>query len=188
VSCGQRQITFAMMAAQARKLAWRLCHIGVLPGAFVGLFFERSLEMVISQVAVLANGSAYVPLEPELPPERLQFALADSAVGLVLSHTACAAKLPASVPSLLVDRLQTGPELVLARRKRKTDEKAEAVEAKKANFRSTYEDIEAEVTGKDVAEVGRRIKLGVRRGPTRIKEFEFGVASDDKITKGNFDK
>src|SRR3712207_6952924 len=68
---------------------------------------ERSLEMVVSLLAVLKAGGAYVPLYPGLPAERLAYMLDDSGVPLVLVQAALRGTVPAreGVEVLAVDAL-----------------------------------------------------------------------------------
>ena len=79
---GPRCLSYAALAHRARRLAARLAAAGVRPGDRVGVLMERSPEMVTALLAVLGAGAAYVPLEPDLPAERLAFMLDDFAVGL----------------------------------------------------------------------------------------------------------
>ncbi|HEV3050315.1 MAG TPA: amino acid adenylation domain-containing protein, partial [Longimicrobium sp.] len=77
-------LTYAQLNARANRLAHHLRSRGVGPEVRVGVLMERSLEMVVSLLAVLKAGGAYVPLDPSLPAERLAYMLDDSAVPLVL--------------------------------------------------------------------------------------------------------
>ncbi|WP_155362098.1 non-ribosomal peptide synthetase, partial [Xenorhabdus bovienii] len=52
----------------------------------IALYLDRSLEMVISMLAVLKAGSAYVPMSPEYPPERIRFILTDTAAPCVVTQ------------------------------------------------------------------------------------------------------
>ncbi|MBI6549674.1 non-ribosomal peptide synthetase [Xenorhabdus lircayensis] len=52
----------------------------------IALYLDRSLEMVISILAVLKAGGAYVPMSPEYPPERVRFILADTQTPCVVSQ------------------------------------------------------------------------------------------------------
>ncbi|QUM89316.1 amino acid adenylation domain-containing protein [Moritella sp. 36] len=52
----------------------------------VALYFDRSLEMVMSILAVLKAGGAYVPVSPEYPAERIQFILEDTKTSLLLTQ------------------------------------------------------------------------------------------------------
>jgi amino acid adenylation domain-containing protein len=62
--------------------------------ALVGICVERSLEMLIGLLGILKAGSAYVPLDPTYPQERLQFMLEDSAVPVLLSQSHLLSLLP----------------------------------------------------------------------------------------------
>src|SRR5882724_180982 len=89
-----RTLTYAELAARAATLAGALGAEGVGPEVVVGLYLERSPELVIALLAVLAAGGAYLPLDPELPGERVAFMLADSGAALVLTRGDLAAALP----------------------------------------------------------------------------------------------
>ena len=54
------------------------------PDVLVGVCAKRSLELVISLLAVLKAGGAYVPLDPEAPVERLTDMIVDAGLGVVL--------------------------------------------------------------------------------------------------------
>jgi amino acid adenylation domain-containing protein/non-ribosomal peptide synthase protein (TIGR01720 family) len=103
---GNRVLTYAELAAAAAAWAGRLRALGVGPDVVVGLFLERSTEMVVALIAVLQAGGAYLPLDPGLPAERLAFMLEDSGAALVLSSGPLAAKLPAGVPLVRLDEEQ----------------------------------------------------------------------------------
>jgi len=70
----------------ANRLASRLRRLGVGPGALVGVLMERSDAMVVSLLAVLKAGAAYVPLDPTYPAERLAFMVEDSRVEVLLTQ------------------------------------------------------------------------------------------------------
>ncbi|MGI8546381.1 MAG: amino acid adenylation domain-containing protein [Gemmatimonadaceae bacterium] len=72
------QLTYAELNTRANQLAHYLQTLGVGPEVRVALCLERSLELVVSVLAVLKAGGAYVPLDPAYPAERLRYMLADS--------------------------------------------------------------------------------------------------------------
>ena len=103
----EESLTYAELNARANRLAHHLRGRGVGPEVRVGVLMERSLEMVVSLLAVLKAGGAYVPLDPGLPAERLAYMLDDSAVPLVLVQAALRGAVPAreGVEVLAVDAL-----------------------------------------------------------------------------------
>ncbi|HEU4454890.1 MAG TPA: condensation domain-containing protein, partial [Longimicrobium sp.] len=100
-------LTYAELNERANRLAHHLRGRGVGPEVRVGVLMERSLEMVVSLLAVLKAGGAYVPLDPGLPAERLAYMLDDGAVPLVLVQAALRGTVPAreGVEVLEVDAL-----------------------------------------------------------------------------------
>jgi len=86
--CGEQQLTYQVLNQRANQLAERLRVQGVQPETLVGIYMERSLEMVIGLLGILKAGGAYVPLDPNYPAERLAFMLADTQVPIVLTQTA----------------------------------------------------------------------------------------------------
>ena len=62
-----RQLTYHDLEIRSNRLANRLRSIGIGPDTLVGVCLDRSLEMVISLLAVLKAGGAYVPLDPCFP-------------------------------------------------------------------------------------------------------------------------
>ncbi|MGH8232123.1 MAG: non-ribosomal peptide synthetase, partial [Steroidobacteraceae bacterium] len=79
------QLTYADLQAKAKHLALHLQALGVGPHALVAIGLERSIELVIAELAVLSCGAGYVPLDPNAPLERQAFILEDCRAGVVLS-------------------------------------------------------------------------------------------------------
>jgi amino acid adenylation domain-containing protein len=100
-------LTYRELNERANRLAHHLRGRGVGPEVRVGVLMERSLEMVVSLLAVLKAGGAYVPLDWGYPAERLAYMLDDSAVPLVLVQAARRGAVPAreGVGVLAVDAL-----------------------------------------------------------------------------------
>jgi amino acid adenylation domain-containing protein len=82
------QLTFAELDRRANQLAHYLRDAGVRPGMFVGVFVERSLEMIVALLGVLKSGGAYVPMDPTFPPERLRYVIEDAKASVVLTQRA----------------------------------------------------------------------------------------------------
>ncbi|HEX2093555.1 MAG TPA: amino acid adenylation domain-containing protein [Longimicrobiaceae bacterium] len=81
-------LTYRELDRSANRLAHHLIRLGVGPEVRVAVCLDRSLEMVVSLLAVLKAGGAYVPLDPGYPPERLALMLADSAAAVLLTQGA----------------------------------------------------------------------------------------------------
>jgi amino acid adenylation domain-containing protein/FkbM family methyltransferase len=73
-----QSLTYQQLNERANNLAHQLISLGVRPESLVALLMERSTEMVISLLAVLKAGAAYLPLDPTYPAQRLSFMLADA--------------------------------------------------------------------------------------------------------------
>ncbi|MES2936867.1 MAG: non-ribosomal peptide synthase/polyketide synthase [Pseudomonadota bacterium] len=82
---GQEQLTYVELDARANQLAHRLREFGVGPERLVGICLERGLEMVISVLAVLKAGGAYLPLDPAYPKDRLAYMLEDAKPAVLLT-------------------------------------------------------------------------------------------------------
>jgi amino acid adenylation domain-containing protein len=91
---GESRLTYRELDARANKLAEHLCSLGVRPGAIVGIFMERSPEMIVAVVGILKAGAACLPLNPSYPSGRVAFMLQDSDASAVISQRRLAARLP----------------------------------------------------------------------------------------------
>jgi amino acid adenylation domain-containing protein len=111
---GDHTLSYAALNRRANRLAHRLIAVGVGPQARVGIAMERSFEMVVSLLAVLKAGAAYVPLDPDHPAERLAYMAGDSGISLLLTQAHLRGHVPggAGLTVLLVegDEQGVGPE------------------------------------------------------------------------------
>lgn len=80
------QLTYRELNQRANQLAHQLQQLGVGPEVLVGLYIERSLEMVVAILGILKAGGAYVPLDPAYPQDRLAFILQDARVSVLLTR------------------------------------------------------------------------------------------------------
>ncbi|HYG61060.1 MAG TPA: condensation domain-containing protein, partial [Thermoanaerobaculia bacterium] len=94
VAWDERSLTYGELARRARLLAGCLRRLGVAPEVPVGLFAERSAEMVVGLVGILEAGGAYVPLDPSYPGERLALLLDDARVPVLLAEPRLLGRLP----------------------------------------------------------------------------------------------
>ncbi|HEX5873143.1 MAG TPA: amino acid adenylation domain-containing protein, partial [Pyrinomonadaceae bacterium] len=101
---GDERVTYEELNRRANRLAHHLQTYGAVEETRVGIFIERSVEMIVAVLGVLKAGATYVPLEPSLPEQRLLFMLEDAEVQLVLTVSTLEEKLPVHrAPVILLD-------------------------------------------------------------------------------------
>ncbi|OLF06968.1 hypothetical protein BLA60_29350 [Actinophytocola xinjiangensis] len=104
-------VDYAGLDAAANRVAAHLLARGVRPGDLVGVCLHRGLDAVAAPLGVLRAGAAYLPLDPDYPPDRLAYMLADADAALVLTEPSlrdrvtadgvpvvCVGDLPAAAP------------------------------------------------------------------------------------------
>ncbi|MDQ7802937.1 amino acid adenylation domain-containing protein [Amycolatopsis sp. A133] len=102
-------LSYRELDERANRLAHRLRELGVAPGTLVGVFAQRSFDLVVALLGVLKAGGAYVPLDPEYPADRLAFMLEDAAAPVVLTQAALRETLPPGEATVVVLDDLTGP-------------------------------------------------------------------------------
>ncbi|WP_317852154.1 non-ribosomal peptide synthetase [Streptomyces venezuelae] len=78
VVCGDEAVTYAELDDRSDRLAARLAAAGAGPEQLVGIALHRSVDLVVAVLAVLKTGAGYLPLDPALPPRRLEYILSDA--------------------------------------------------------------------------------------------------------------
>jgi nonribosomal peptide synthetase DhbF len=105
----QNSLSYTELNARANRLAHYLISRGIGPEQFVAIALPRSIEMVVALLGVLKAGAAYLPLDPDYPPQRLVSMLGDAQPACVLATAQLAQQLPEDViPVLLLD----APEMI----------------------------------------------------------------------------
>jgi amino acid adenylation domain-containing protein/non-ribosomal peptide synthase protein (TIGR01720 family) len=89
------RVTYRELDRRSNQLAHRLRRLGAGPDDLVGVAMERSIELVVSLIAVMKAGAAYVPIDPEYPADRIAFMLADANPRVLLTQRRIAGALPA---------------------------------------------------------------------------------------------
>lgn len=74
------------MEKRANQLAHYLQKHGVGPEFLVGVYMERSLQMMIALLGILKSGAAYVPLDPTYPESRLRYILEDAGIEVLVTE------------------------------------------------------------------------------------------------------
>ena len=103
------QLSYSELNARANRLAHWLRSRGVTTDDMVGVYMERSVDMVVALLGIVKAGGAYVPLDPEYPEQRLQHMLEDAGMKLILSQTHLADTLASGTTELLA--IDDMPEL-----------------------------------------------------------------------------
>jgi amino acid adenylation domain-containing protein len=86
--------TYEDLNRRANQVARRLRALGARAEMRVGVCMSRSAEMLVALLGVLKAGSAYVPADPDYPPERIRFIFQDSQVAILLTEMAVLDRLP----------------------------------------------------------------------------------------------
>ena len=84
-----QKLTYAALNARANRLAQTLIERGVKPDERVVTLLERSIDLIMAQLAILKAGAAYVPLDPQAPAMRHAWIVEDCAASLIMTgaHT-----------------------------------------------------------------------------------------------------
>ncbi|MCP4154181.1 MAG: AMP-binding protein, partial [bacterium] len=80
------QLTYQELNERANRLAHHLQSKGAGPGTIVAIKTQRSVEMIIGLLGILKTGSAYLPIDPHLPEERIKYILKDSNAKVLLKE------------------------------------------------------------------------------------------------------
>ncbi|GGF89962.1 hypothetical protein GCM10010912_38930 [Paenibacillus albidus] len=79
-----QQLTYRQLNERANQLAGVLRNKGVQTDELVGIMSDRSIEMIVSLLAVLKSGGAYLPIDPTFPEERIRYMLEESGCRFLL--------------------------------------------------------------------------------------------------------
>ncbi|MEM1254712.1 MAG: amino acid adenylation domain-containing protein [Cyanobacteria bacterium P01_H01_bin.21] len=99
----QTYLTYRELNRRANRLAHYLQGLGVGPETLVGLYVERSLDMMIGLLGILKAGGAYVPLDPNYPKRRLEFMLNDANIAILITQEQFASVLPSDIHAIFID-------------------------------------------------------------------------------------
>jgi polyketide synthase PksN len=92
------QLTYADLADRSGRLAAYLAARGAGPGTRVGVYLERSGDLLVTLLAVLRAGAAYVPLDPAYPPARISYMLADAEIAVLVTQASLARGVAGATP------------------------------------------------------------------------------------------
>lgn len=101
----ERVLTYEELSHCAHRLGRRLQHLGARPNSLVAVVLEKGWEQVAAVLGILESGAAYLPIDPDLPRERVRYLLENGRVDLVLTHSRLDRELawPDGIQRLCVD-------------------------------------------------------------------------------------
>jgi amino acid adenylation domain-containing protein len=96
VESSEARLTYADLNRRANQVAHHLMRRGVQPDDVVGIYVERSVDLLVCLLGILKSGAAYLPLTPGLPVKRIESMLHNSGAALVVTQDALAQNVPTS--------------------------------------------------------------------------------------------
>lgn len=110
VIAGGTSIRYAELEHRVNTLAGHLHTLGVGSGGYVGVALDRSIELIVSLLAIVKTGGAYIPLDPGYPQARLDQMIASSGLKQILTLGKLADRFP-NVDCVRVDEeITCGPD------------------------------------------------------------------------------
>ncbi|WP_437818882.1 amino acid adenylation domain-containing protein [Sorangium sp. So ce1078] len=105
VIAADRALTYGELSRRVSPLAWRLRALGARPGRLVGIVMRKGWEQVVAALAIVTAGAAYLPIDPELPEERLRALIELGQVDVLLTQSAVEANVawPEGLTRIAVD-------------------------------------------------------------------------------------
>lgn len=86
VEFGESRLTYGELWDRSAKIAKALADAGAGPRSLVGVMLDRSADLIAVLLGVWRAGAAYVPLDPAYPPDRLDYMIEHSRMGLLLTE------------------------------------------------------------------------------------------------------
>ncbi|MEO7766780.1 MAG: amino acid adenylation domain-containing protein, partial [Ferruginibacter sp.] len=96
------KFTYRQLNERANQLAHYLKSKGVLAGSLIPLYLERSASMIIGIMGIMKAGAAYVPIDTDLPEDRVSFMLSDTGSKIVVTSRQSSTNLPATDSLILI--------------------------------------------------------------------------------------
>ncbi len=107
ITFGKSKISYKELNEQANRLAAVLAENGVKRGDKVAFSIDRSIEMVITMLAIIKTGAAYIPLDPQFPLNRINYMIEDSAAVLLLTSKKYSGRYESKARELNLDEIWT---------------------------------------------------------------------------------
>ncbi|WP_186741644.1 non-ribosomal peptide synthetase/type I polyketide synthase [Spirosoma utsteinense] len=103
VTCNGQQLSYQALDEGANQLAHYLVQRGIRVGDLIGVALDRSPDMLMTLLAIMKAGAAYIPLDPAYPQDRIQFMLADSAAKLLITSEEHSRRLASATAQVLLE-------------------------------------------------------------------------------------
>ena len=101
ILCGREKINYRSLNERANRMARLLLKKGVHAESIVGIYLERSIDLIVSMMAVFKAGGIMLPLDPDYPVDRIFYMLNDSGTERVIVTSKGAAQLSEAGVELL---------------------------------------------------------------------------------------
>ncbi len=98
-------LSYEELNQKANSLAHHLKELGIKPGAFVGIYLDYSINIVVSLLAILKTGAAYIPLDTYYPDDRVNYMLENANVTVVLTTSSSKNKFSENFTCIRVDEV-----------------------------------------------------------------------------------
>ena len=89
-------VTYQELNQRANQVAQRLIEKGIVADDMVGVYVQRSPDLIVATLGVLKAGAAYVPLDPAFPSDRIAYMVHDAGMRVVLTQKSIRSALPPS--------------------------------------------------------------------------------------------
>ncbi len=123
VVCKGRKLTYGQLNTHAAVLCEKLLSRGINGNGIIAIMVSQCLEMIPGILAVLKSGSAFLPIDPSYPPERIEYMLKDAEVKILLTEKHLAQKVNFSGSVICLDEqgLFDGAPVKLEKRGKPSD-------------------------------------------------------------------
>ncbi|WP_442588339.1 non-ribosomal peptide synthetase [Pedobacter sp. AW31-3R] len=100
-----KTLSYGQLIQSSNQLCSWLKEKGIKGGDIVGLSAKRSIEMVVSMLAIIKSGAAYLPLDPEYPHERLHYMIEQSDARMILVSKAYSGSFHSGITEVVIEDL-----------------------------------------------------------------------------------
>ncbi|MEX2600595.1 MAG: amino acid adenylation domain-containing protein [Balneolaceae bacterium] len=103
--CGESELSYGDLERRSNRLAHLLLSLGVEKQSRVAVAIGRSIDMVVSLLAILKTGCSYVPLDPTYPANRIEMIFEDAGIEWLLTHSSLQESMPVCDRVVCIDQV-----------------------------------------------------------------------------------